>query len=1808
MSAQATRLESLFLLVRDGSSAQVRENAAEKLGEVAARSPEICASILQKLRPLIVDDEWEIRVAASKCLNVVARSLRTEDENVATVFALVSLGSREALLVALDLQTVDVYKVVKEGAPLLRSGGEEYQYTTNMTEEVRRVQAIKQRRLLLRRLSGIGEPIWNSREGSLTKQLLPRLNQAYTHEIADDIEKSEAQSAVGSEHNVPAVQENKASEIMLAFRSSKRSSESDDLRHNKKRILGETDGKAARLGTESTDKKQLSSLLQEAEMQTKTTIVACLVSDLFESMFDSKWEVRHGALLSLRQIFISTHFTAAIEAARQAQVSTGTRESVLDKWLEECLVRCICVLALDRFVDYSADGSISPVREVCAQVFGLLLGSVSGKSMLVRYLQVVRTLFSGLTWHACHGALLGLKYLVRAHCNHGLVLVPLFFNDIVTVFSQAETEEDVSILAADMIRDFVFYLDQVEPAAITKTATLLWKSMELHEKVGLIGISVVQALSAWYNHSPVAWLLQRDKGVNEALWQNLSYTIPMLHHPLQSVRVSSATCAAAILSCGSTSMNPNVVCFGRAFLPHLLLQVRLEKHEPVQRSLLSTWKRVVSTLSNGALLVDVVAEYLPIWAKLLWSTDEMHCLDAKVIKSDGMMIDANVSDSIEQAVWESMTSCVAFAKAIGLVAAHMPYDNSCTTELIQLFHDGVRSRSGNLQCSVLLALSNWGIYEKKMSRKNLGEHSRRLQWLQSAVGTLIESFVKCQWKTLQLDTQNEAESAIYSEQRGSLKRVMQMEARIVDLFSSVGIALKPSKISGLSSTADISRQIAEHVALFPYDKLRNHPKEYEQAHFKRQDLFLVDERVQHSFSRLYHRVQGLGSTAYYAILPTPKKCGFLVSALMTSIKNEDEPAIRSILSRTIADFVVNNATTQKKCVSKIVVNLCNNAVALVGVSDVCPDGVFTYTGCEDSRSPSIAPEILKQTKARVVGANSALREICKCGGASLFEACHALEDAISKAWTHLPLDELTIQRCMRLIGIVVPHLEGNAMATCLAWIGHLAQLTQQQYEDKLTRRVVAQAVATISKYAEKRHRTDAMLSVYSSIFVVFSNTGNANARRKEALEGAVMVLSCIVQALGADLAPYVPSLVHFAMKTMSSQFEHVRSCAAGAFADLVPLIPLQMDLELRESEQLLPDSLRTIVKQNAVSRTFLDSFAEGKAIEQTNVKPLLACDTSLRLYQQHGVDWLCFMIKNNLHGILADDMGLGKTLQTLSAMAATSVSSATNGGEVTVMPYLIVCPPIVTHHWIQEVNKHVPEFFASIIDYSVSASERKSLLRSDGRSLSDRCPTLIVTTYSILRADIQLLGSIDYAFVVLDEAHLIRNPSTALFQAVRKLQASHRVALSGTPLQNNVTDLWALFEFLMPGYLGDFAAFRREFVLPITKSAQRNATTKQKEMAAVAIARLHQKVLPFILRRTKDEVLKELPPKIISNVLLPLSPLQQRLYSLTSSTESESMISARCSRSTKPRAEKMETKINVLANLQLLRKICVHPALVANDKVARSLNATEKETLWDWKCSGKMMGLRDLLVECCDVAPWDQGLSQSGTSDTRNLEASEVSPHRCLVFAHLQQTLDFTEQMLQDALPTVTYRRLDGRTPPAKRADIVQCFNSDPSIDILLLTTSVGGLGLTLTGADTVIFIEHSWNPFVDLQAMDRAHRIGQKRSVRVFRLIMEGSLEEHIVNLQEFKEQVAATVVQTSDARSSMNTSTKGVLNLLRASSSAMVAKELRRSVSTRKSGEIDRAAAALPQGAKELIDQIGELWDESQYESLAFPDVICE
>ena len=468
-------------------------------------------------------------------------------------------------------------------------------------------------------------------------------------------------------------------------------------------------------------------------------------------------------------------------------------------------------------------------------------------------------------------------------------------------------------------------------------------------------------------------------------------------------------------------------------------------------------------------------------------------------------------------------------------------------------------------------------------------------------------------------------------------------------------------------------------------------------------------------------------------------------------------------------------------------------------------------------------------------------------------------------------------------------------------------------------------------------------------------------------------------------------------------------------------------------------------------------------------------------------------------------MGLGKTLQTLCMVASDHYNRAeeykkTQAPEKRQLPSLIVCPPSLSGHWQQEIKTYAP--FLSFVAF-VGPSGERARKRAELPNVD-----IVITSYEVCRNEIDTLGQLDFNYCVLDEGHLIKNPKTKTTQAVKEIKAEHRLILSGTPIQNNVLELWSLFDFLMPGFLGSEKIFKDRFAKPIAASRGAKSSSKEQEAGALAIEALHKQVLPFLLRRLKEEVLNDLPPKILQNYYCDLSDLQKKLFADFIKKESPKVHAA---------AGEGDSagKQHIFQALQYMRKLCNSPAMVFREnhpqyaELAAQL-AKEKTTLRDPIHAPKLGALRDLLVDC-GIGSADVDKEKGQNSALEPIEA--VSQHRALIFCQMKEMLDMVQtEVLQKMLPSVQSLRLDGSVEAGKRQDIVNRFNSDPSYDVLLLTTSVGGLGLNLTGADTVIFVEHDWNPQKDMQAMDRAHRIGQKKVVNVYRIVTRGTLEEKIL------------------------------------------------------------------------------------------------
>lgn len=724
---------------------------------------------------------------------------------------------------------------------------------------------------------------------------------------------------------------------------------------------------------------------------------------------------------------------------------------------------------------------------------------------------------------------------------------------------------------------------------------------------------------------------------------------------------------------------------------------------------------------------------------------------------------------------------------------------------------------------------------------------------------------------------------------------------------------------------------------------------------------------------------------------------------------------------------------------------------------------------------------------------------------------------------------------LRLLEVMSPALHGEVVRPhVLSLLPHIGACLS-------VRNSAVQLASTCALAAAVASWTDFIMSSTLVILTPMLDGGAPDASRL----GAVVALRQLVTALGLKMVPYVQLAVIPLLGRMSDAHPEVRAVASSTFASVVALMPLAQGKP--PPPGISPEQRASLEKEGR----FLQQLLDNRQMDDF-VLPFQLKTGTLRRYQQEGINWLGFLRRFGLHGVLADDMGLGKTLQATAIIAATTLEAkqrfATSGDPATCpRPSLIVCPATLVAHWPHEIAKFVDPAVLRPLQYhgtpDVRAALRSSLPKYD----------VVVMSYESLRADISWISQVKWAYCVLDEGHAIRNPSSKLAQAAHQVNAQHRLILSGTPIQNSVLEMWALFQFLMPGFLGSERTFNARFGKATTASRTAKRGSAQAEAGVLALDALHRQVMPFVLRRTKDQVLQDLPPKTVQDVICDPGQLQRQLYEDFEASQAMAAVTgavqqgALAATSKKDGGEGATAAPHVFQALHYLRRLCSHPLLVLDQKVPAHVRAVEKvlgpKLAADWPAALKAIGsnlthspklaaLRELLIDC------GIGTDAEGSAGVKEeaLAASDAG-HRALIFAQTRALLDLVESQVLAPM-SVTSLRIDGSVDAAERFRQVQIFNADPTVEVMLLTTAVGGLGLNLTAADTVIFLEHDWNPQKDLQAMDRAHRLGQRRAVNVYRLLVRGTLEEHVMSLQRFKLDVAAAVVNVDNVSlSSMDT-----------------------------------------------------------------------
>jgi superfamily II DNA or RNA helicase len=446
-------------------------------------------------------------------------------------------------------------------------------------------------------------------------------------------------------------------------------------------------------------------------------------------------------------------------------------------------------------------------------------------------------------------------------------------------------------------------------------------------------------------------------------------------------------------------------------------------------------------------------------------------------------------------------------------------------------------------------------------------------------------------------------------------------------------------------------------------------------------------------------------------------------------------------------------------------------------------------------------------------------------------------------------------------------------------------------------------------------------------------------------------------------------------------------------------------------------------------------------------EPLGRLEEILRPYQKEGVYWLRFLSRNGLGGILADEMGLGKTLQALAFLRIL------NG------PSLVVCPTCLLFNWAREAQKFVPELKV----LSIEGPDRSKLFSKIPGT------DLVLTSYPLLRRDVDQYRRFEFSAIILDEATHIKNPDTQNAQAAMALRGRHRFVLTGTPVENSVRDLWSILQFVVPGYLGPREDFRERYELPISRGSEPEQ------------ARLAKRLRPVMLRRLKKQVVRELPEKIEQTAYCDLTPEQEELYQKLRQ-ESRRKVEELSAEKNQGRA-----RIAMLTALLRLRQVCCDLRLVGQEAE---------------RPSGKVELLGELLEEAIDGG------------------------HRVLVFSQFVAMLRLIRARLDQA--GIRYGYLDGETKD--RAAAVDCFQQSDDLPVFLISLKAGGAGLNLSAADTVIHFDPWWNPAVEAQATDRAHRIGQTRVVTSYKLIARATVEEKIVNLQQKKRELIEATVESEE------------------------------------------------------------------------------
>ncbi|KDR13008.1 TATA-binding protein-associated factor 172 [Zootermopsis nevadensis] len=1459
-------------------------------------------------------------------------------------------------------------------------------------------------------------------------------------------------------------------------------------------------------------------------------------------------------------------------------------------------------------------------------------------------LKILLQLLTHNEWEARHGGLLGLKYLLAVREDLVSEILPMAFSHILE--GLADPVDDVGAVAASALIPVAPKIVSDLPDQVEATVHRLWDLLLEQDELAAACNSFMGLLAALLS-SPLIhkhMIPQPLREVVPRLW-------PFLCHSTSSVRRATlqTLCTLTAQPVSSNGVSWTAALLQDA-LRHIFQRVIVEPLTEIQDLAEQVWGNLVRSSQLEELLV-AACPFVSSWLCLTMQPAKLAIDPAQLIQSksirdrsgDRSVRRPRTLPSLEAGSSNGNSKC-----ELKLYVGGSETTPAAAREKNVTRARCMASRMlGLLSCYIVQPAP--GIEYTAETESPVDIYVKLLLTYlnsKSAVQRMVAGLVIVEWARLDTSTQvcpetlrirlhqSLSECVYFDEIALSFTRLLQETRDFVAMLKHYKLPLDP-EICGKVLTLEQIQQLSGPVAQQLLSRHKLKPKVSESLEDRRKAIQGAVSQTSSDQMLLSISTQATLAGAVTLFRCLPEKLNPVIKPLMESIKKEENEQLQILAAdhlACLADLCVKRVPCPN---SKIVSNLCtflrsdpeftpkiqtvtgegpssdsgvestgdgsrtgtptsfaNNytgILTLVNQQRSAERAAFRRSNSTGGRGPGRPPitdipleelfaaedNAQKQSRIQRRGACFALTAISLYFGRDLPHKLPKfweimidhLKDAVDLTTFDAPVlmnndaaaEDLVSS--LQVLEVTSPAIHSDILPQVLVvCLPRLCLLLTHPY--RAVRHMTARcmgALACLSSVPVMTHVIDKVLPLLGAI--------DSDIQR----QGAVEALASISEKLQFNIVPYIVLLVVPLLGRMSDQNQPVRLMATHCFATLIQLMPL--DGGVPDPPNLTPE----LAQQKARERKFLEQLFNPKLIEDYKVP--VPIQAELRSYQQSGVNWLAFLNKYKLHGILCDDMGLGKTLQSICILAGDHYYrrqqyEKTRSPDCAPLPSIVICPPTLTGHWMYEVEKFLSRDYLNPLQYIGPPAERDKL-----RS-KVKFHNLVVASYDIVRKDIDFFSSIKWNYCILDEGHVIKNGKTKSSKAIKQLVANHRLILSGTPIQNNVLELWSLFDFLMPGFLGTEKQFTARYSKPILASRDPKSSAKEQEAGALAMEALHRQALPFLLRRMKEDVLQDLPPKITQDYYCELSPLQEQLYE--DFARSHAHQSLQDSLAHGGQAGTIQGSTHIFQALRYLQNVCNHPKLVLSprhpeyEKILTQLKQ-QNSTMADIHHAAKLPALKQLLLDC--------GIGVPPAGQTGELV---VNQHRALIFCQLKAMLDILEQdLFKSNMPSVTYLRLDGSISPGVRHNVVTAFNNDPSIDVLLLTTQVGGLGLNLTGADTVVFVEHDWNPMKDVQAMDRAHRIGQKKVVNVYRLITRGTLEEKIMGLQKFKLMTANTVISSENA--SMETmGTEQLLDLF------SLDDKTKDSQKTAKNQTVTSGTVTM----KTVLETLPDLWEEKQYE----------